>query len=350
MNRKDQSAEGQGWGDSNRERSMRIMVVDDDPLFVDILRSSLVAMGFEDPVCDFSAEAALKRLKTEQEPVGTFLLDIHLPEKDGIDLCAELRQMPAYRMTPIIMLTASKNPDAMGRAFAAGATDFVSKPLDSLELGTRIKIAGMLNESMDRERKVQQTLEDLTELTRVKFDEKIKLRQSDVVVEYLALENTLLKAGGRCYAMSIFSIKMGSARNIFDSVSPPAFVRHLDRIAESLSLVLTGENTNVAYVGNGIFIGVKHGRRRLDLAAVGQEVREVLERNWDAESLERASPPRLRFTQVSDKGVWTLLSATEAIQSASELTEPETGIDERDEAELFHRMEDRLNRIGRSDT
>lgn len=125
---------------------MKILVVDDDPLIVELLHSSLVAMGFPAPVSAGSAREALDIIAATDTPFGTLLLDIFLPDMDGVELCARVRKSPDYAMTPIIMITASRRLDLMGRAFRAGATDYVTKPLDGLELGTRVKVAGMLNE------------------------------------------------------------------------------------------------------------------------------------------------------------------------------------------------------------
>ncbi|HHB80428.1 MAG TPA: response regulator, partial [Aliiroseovarius sp.] len=177
---------------------MNILVVDDDPLIVDLLNSSLVAMGFNAPVSAGSAEEAMQIIESAETPFSTFLLDIFLPETDGVELCTRIRQLPQHSATPIIMITASRRTDLMERAFRAGATDYVTKPLDGLELGTRVKVAGMLNESLEREKRYRHTLEDLTELTRVKYDEIISLRNVPGIVDHVTMQNSLLRAERGC--------------------------------------------------------------------------------------------------------------------------------------------------------
>ena len=70
-----------------------------------------------------------------------------MPELDGIELCKIVRLMPKYQTTPIIMITAMSEKSYIDNAFLAGATDYVTKPFDKMELVTRIKIALKLNSS-----------------------------------------------------------------------------------------------------------------------------------------------------------------------------------------------------------
>jgi CheY-like chemotaxis protein len=113
---------------------MRILAVDDDPIILDLLKGSLTAHDQYELMCSASAEQALQTVAAETVPIDCFLLDIMLPGVDGIELCDRIRKLRQYRTTPIIMITASRDPELMGRAFEAGATDFISKPLDGVEL------------------------------------------------------------------------------------------------------------------------------------------------------------------------------------------------------------------------
>lgn len=321
---------------------MQILVVDDDPLIVDLLHNSLVSMGFKAPVSAGSAEEALEIIENSDVAFGTFLLDIYLPDTDGVELCAKIRKLPQYSMTPIIMITASRRLDLMETAFRAGATDYVTKPLDGLELGTRVKVAGMLNESLEREKKYRHTLDDLTELTRAKYEEIIPLRNVPGIVDHVAMQNTLLRADRGCYALSLFSVKIGGARTLYDNVTPPVYVRHLEQVGGALVKTLEGTNSVIAYSGMGAFICLMHGRKSVDLPAIQEQVEANLDADWDPVTLTRPAPPRVRVVSISAQRMWTKFSVLQAIEDFTANAETLAGFAEQDEEGLFDQMDNRF--------
>ena len=113
-----------------------ILVVDDDALIRRMMGDALVAAGF-DVVEAASGEAALEQFR-EREPAGV-LLDVHLPGIDGFDTCRELRKLPGGDLTPILMVTATDDPEVIHLTFETGATDFIAKPIDPTILGYRVR-------------------------------------------------------------------------------------------------------------------------------------------------------------------------------------------------------------------
>ena len=67
------------------------------------------------------------------------LLDVVMPEMDGIECCRQLRASPATRAIKIIMVTTKGNPAMVEAAYKAGCNDFVTKPIDKLDLLTKIQ-------------------------------------------------------------------------------------------------------------------------------------------------------------------------------------------------------------------
>lgn len=108
---------------------MRILIVDDDRLFLELVSVNLEKKGLADLTFAVSAEDALKVIDKQIVPFDCVLLDIVMPDIDGIELCTNLRQRPEYRTTPIIMITASQSAKQMDCAFEAGATDFYENHL-----------------------------------------------------------------------------------------------------------------------------------------------------------------------------------------------------------------------------
>ena len=120
---------------------MKILAVDDDPYILEILTMMAARAGFTDVSTSLSGEIALDMLNKGDVVFDCLLLDISMPDMDGIELCQLVRSMPAYRKTPVIMLTAMTEKDYIDRAFQAGATDYANKPFDIVELNARLRMA-----------------------------------------------------------------------------------------------------------------------------------------------------------------------------------------------------------------
>ncbi len=120
--------------------SVSILVVDDEPDVVDLfkrrfrreLRRGDYAMYFAN-----SGEDALGRLEAGNEPrIMLILSDINMPGMSGFDLLKEAKEM--WPDLPVAMITAYGDQDSRRRAMAAGATDFLTKPLDFDDLKSKI--------------------------------------------------------------------------------------------------------------------------------------------------------------------------------------------------------------------
>ena len=123
---------------TNSERPSRVLIVDDDASMRDFIKATLADCGYE-LVESGSGEQALQTIN--QQPFDVVLLDIMLPTMDGIELCAQVRSDPSKHHLAIIMLTASTDVEQINRAFAAGATDYVTKPVHPLGLMARVQAA-----------------------------------------------------------------------------------------------------------------------------------------------------------------------------------------------------------------
>jgi putative two-component system response regulator len=111
-----------------------VLVVDDDESVCELVRAALELEGFE--VSDARHVIEAERLLVERVP-DAILLDIGLPGIDGLFYCARLREQARTRTVPIIVISGSV--EAAGRAKQAGATAYLRKPLDPLELLTLLE-------------------------------------------------------------------------------------------------------------------------------------------------------------------------------------------------------------------
>jgi two-component system sensor histidine kinase/response regulator len=112
-----------------------IWVVDDSPLQGEICRDALVA-AYDVSVFDGGA-AMLERLALERPP-QLLVLDWHMPDMSGADVCRFVRQSLDAAELPILILTAMASNESLLEGLAAGANDFVSKPFLSSELNARV--------------------------------------------------------------------------------------------------------------------------------------------------------------------------------------------------------------------
>ncbi|WP_417435277.1 PleD family two-component system response regulator [Hoeflea sp.] len=114
----------------------RILVVDDIPANVKLLEARLLAEYFEVLT---AADGMTALTICDQTPVDLILLDIMMPGIDGFEVCERLKQNPRTAHIPIVMVTALDQPTDRVRGLKAGADDFLTKPVNDLQLMTRVK-------------------------------------------------------------------------------------------------------------------------------------------------------------------------------------------------------------------
>ena len=134
---------------------MRILIVDDSEDSRDLTEGALLSAGYTDVVTASSGWEALKALdvgrSTNDKPaIDVMLLDIVMPEMDGVEACARIRNDPRYADLPIIMVTSLDDMNSLSNAFVAGATDYVTKPVNRIELIARVRSALKLKQELDR--------------------------------------------------------------------------------------------------------------------------------------------------------------------------------------------------------
>ena len=113
-----------------------VLLLDDDAEFRGLVAEELRTAGF-DPVEVATIAQAEERVLRDSTSFGALLLDVSLPDGDGCDLCVRLRA--ARQLMPVLMLTASNGEHDVVRGLAAGAHDYLTKPLRPTELIARLR-------------------------------------------------------------------------------------------------------------------------------------------------------------------------------------------------------------------
>ncbi len=116
--------------------STRILIVEDEPPLIEVLRYNLESEGFLTLVATDGEEALLL---VEEENPDLIILDWMLPELSGIDVCRRLRETKKFKTIPIIMLTARGEEEDKISGLGAGADDYIVKPFSPSELIARVR-------------------------------------------------------------------------------------------------------------------------------------------------------------------------------------------------------------------
>jgi PleD family two-component response regulator len=136
--------------------NMRILIVDDSEDSCDITEAALRSAGYSDVCVVNSAWEAFRLMdiglpsNSDRAQVDIVLLDIVMPELDGIEACARIRTDARYGDIPIIMVTSVDDIESLANAFVAGASDYITKPVNRIELLARVRAALKLKSELER--------------------------------------------------------------------------------------------------------------------------------------------------------------------------------------------------------
>jgi diguanylate cyclase (GGDEF)-like protein len=151
--------------EAGRTAKPTILVVDDIPANTQLLKSYLLPAGYAVIIAN-DGEDAVKKVNIHKPDL--ILLDIMMPKLDGFQVCKTLKSNELTTYTPIIMVTALNDVEDKIKGIEAGADDFITKPLNKMELSARVKsllrIKNLQDQLQEKVKQLEIAKERLSEL------------------------------------------------------------------------------------------------------------------------------------------------------------------------------------------
>ena len=170
----------------------RILIIDDEPSARKTLKMLLHNQNYD---LAFAASGSEAISICQQTPPDIILLDVMMPDMDGYEVSQRLKEDTRFRHIPIILITALDSKEALIRGLEAGADEFLSKPINGLELRTRIRAMLRIKQQYDELQATLQMKDDLSDmivhdmrspLTTIMGFSQFLLTESDLAPHYLA--------------------------------------------------------------------------------------------------------------------------------------------------------------------
>ncbi|UAL48307.1 SpoIIE family protein phosphatase [Sutcliffiella horikoshii] len=149
---------------------MGILIVDDNQVNLFVIENILKRAGYKDYLSFTSANEMFTYLHNDNSastkmPVDIILMDIMMPEIDGIEACRTLQTIPHLKDIPVIFVTALEDSNKVAEALDAGGLDYVMKPINKTELLARIRVVLRLKQEKDKNKKQAEKIKSQLDLS-----------------------------------------------------------------------------------------------------------------------------------------------------------------------------------------
>ncbi|MBY9077049.1 fused response regulator/phosphatase [Paenibacillus sp. HN-1] len=188
---------------------MKILVVDDNPTNIIIIREILKKEDYRNVITAASAIEMLEilgvgrnnsELRPKHPDVDLILLDMMMPEMDGIEACRIIQRYEKLRDIPIIMVTAVGDSKKLAEALDVGAVDYVTKPINKVELMARIRLALRLKAEKDWHKERDQRIQYELKLAALVQNAVLSLPLEEELFEVHAIYQPSFELAGDLYA------------------------------------------------------------------------------------------------------------------------------------------------------
>lgn len=242
----------------------RILVVDDSHLARSAIMDILRRAGYgqlEEAASAEEAFVALAGAHASGQGFDLVLLDIIMEGQSGIEVCRDLKQDDGLRDIPVIMVTARVDLESLREAFAAGANDYIAKPIGEVELLARVRSALALKAETDRRKAREVKLHDLAaKLSAANRQLRARSNQDGLtgVANRRHFDEALAKEWGRCLRhgqpLAAVMVDVDHFKAYNDSLGHLAGDDCLRRIAQTLAQGVRRPGDLVARYGGEEFV------------------------------------------------------------------------------------------------
>lgn len=263
---------------------MGILVIDDSEFQRVAMEEMLTEQGFADVTLCESPTDALGVLNSSTD-VDVILMDIEMPDIDGIDGCRLIKSYEELRDIPIIMVTSLEEMDYLKEAFEAGAIDYLVKPPSPVELGVRVGSALRLKQETDARKSRECELIDLT----TKLADKNQLLRRLSVIDPLTgipnrryldkvYEQEFKRSRREGQPLSVVMIDLDNFKGYNDTYGHKAGDIALTRVARALAGVVKRPTDVVARYGGEEFAAILPNTNLEGGLKVAEDLRLQVER------------------------------------------------------------------------
>lgn len=265
---------------------MAILIVDDTPVNLMLLEEILEQEGYEKIHCVRSGTEALEFLaehgKAEgEQPIDLILMDVMMPGIDGIETCRRVKAADDTHDIPVIMITVRDDDEALEQAFAAGALDYIVKPVKEAVLLARVRSALKLKEEIDRRKAREQELVELTRQLDTINRRLMRMAQVDVLTELgnrryfdQILEKEWNRARREEVPLSLVMIDIDDFKTYNETYGQQRGDECLQQIAAALTCVIKRAGDTIVRCGGEEFVAILPNTGNEGAVAIAQEFQE----------------------------------------------------------------------------
>ncbi|TBX54892.1 fused response regulator/phosphatase [Bacillus mycoides] len=293
---------------------MSILIVDDNPVNIFVIEKILKQAGYQDLVSLNSAQELFEYIhfgkdSSRHNEIDLILLDIMMPEIDGLEVCRRLQNEEKFKDIPIIFVTALEDANKLAEALDIGAMDYITKPINKVELLARMRVAlrlkSELNWHKEQEENLRNELDLATQVQRNLLssplrEDHIKIEASylpsfklagDMYYWYKIDENRygiiLLDVMGHGISASLVCMFISSVlrEKIKCLIDPELVIKDLNKYMT----LLHNDNDNIPYYFTAIYLVVNTENRTIEYVNAGHPSGYVLVDEENVVELNRGS-------------------------------------------------------------
>ncbi len=256
-------------------------MVDDDAIVLEILNGLAARAGYSDVTTALSAAAALECITAAQQQ---FHASFSTPVAgvDGVEFCDLLRRLPDCAESSIIMVTAMIDRKYMDQAYAAVATDYVTKPFDvdglTSSLGLAEEVVVARQEAAVAISKMVTHRPETEYQHAVDLSDEVQIEGVEYLIEYAALGNYLIQLSrAGLIGSQVLAVKIDRIEAIYARASAEEFLYALTEVADAIGDVLRTSGFMMAYAGNGAFVVVSNKATLEPSVGLEAEIQDLLD-------------------------------------------------------------------------